>query len=93
MSSASIGSGAQTGARVLHQLVVPAVAAVLDVHGKRCARSRCTTTTCWIDGVSVQRLVGRLLERHDLAAAIAAVGGDEHRRLRVVDAIAQRLRR
>ena len=38
-----------------------------------------------------QRLVGHLLERHDLAAAIAAVGGDEQPCLRVVDAIAQRL--
>ena len=39
-----------------------------------------------------ERLVGHLLERHDLAAAIAAVGRDEQDRLRVVDAIAQRLR-
>ncbi len=53
--------------------------------------SRCTTTTCRIDGVPCERLVGHLLERHDLAAAVAAVGGDEQRRLRVVDAIAQRL--
>ena len=37
-----------------------------------------------------QRLVGHLLERHDLAAAVAAVRGDEQLALRVVDAIAQR---
>ena len=38
-----------------------------------------------------ERFVGDLLQRHDAAAAIAAVGGDEQPRLRVVDAIAQRL--
>ena len=38
-----------------------------------------------------QRLVGHLLERDDLAAPVAAVGGDEQHGLRVVDAIAQRL--
>ena len=31
-----------------------------------------------MDGVLGERLVGHLLERHDLAAAVAAVGGDEH---------------
>ncbi len=39
----------------------------------------------------LERFVRHLLERNDLAAAIAAVGGDEQHRLRVVDAIAQRL--
>ena len=41
---------------------------------------------------ALQRLVGHLLQRDDLTAAPAAVGGDEQRALRVVDAIAQRLR-
>ena len=40
---------------------------------------------------SLERLVGNLLERHDLAAAIAAIGGDEQLGLLVVDAVAQRL--
>ena len=38
-----------------------------------------------------QRIVGHLLERHDRPAPVAAIGGDEQARLRVVDAIAQRL--
>src|SRR5581483_8946543 len=37
------------------------------------------------------RLVGVALERHDAAAAVAAVAGDQHLCLRVVDAVAQRL--
>ena len=41
---------------------------------------------------TVERLVGHLLERHDLPAPVAAVGGDERDALRVVDAIAQRFR-
>jgi hypothetical protein len=40
-----------------------------------------------------ERLVGVALERHRLAAAIAAVGGDEHLGAGVVDAIAQRFGR
>ncbi len=39
-----------------------------------------------------KRLVGHLLERDDLAAPITTVRGDEQDGLRVVDAIAQRLR-
>ena len=54
---------------------------------------RCTTTTCSIDGHLLERLVGIPLERNDRAATIAAVGGDEHLALRIVDAIAQRLGR
>ena len=76
---------------VLHQLVVPVVAALLHVHREARRRSRCTTTTCADRRRVLQRLVGHLLERHELAAAIAAVGGDQHRALRVVDAVAQRL--
>ena len=53
---------------------------------------RWTTTTFLMDGVSLERLVGHLFERHDLAATIAPVGGDEKHRLRVVDAVTQRLR-
>ena len=37
-----------------------------------------------------ERLVGDLLERHDLAAAVAAVSRDEQLRLLVVDAVAKR---
>ena len=76
---------------VLHQPVVPVVAALLDVH--REARRLIALDD---DDVAdrrrvLQRLVGHLLERHQLAASIAAVGRDQHRALRVVDAIAQRL--
>ena len=52
--------------------------------------SRWTTITCSIDGVPCQRLVRHLLERDDLAAAPAAVRGDEEFALRIVDAIAKR---
>ena len=46
-----------------------------------------------LDGRRVlERLVGRLLQRHDLAAPISAVGGNQHGGVRVVDAVAQRLR-
>ena len=38
-----------------------------------------------------QGLVGDLLERHDLAPAVPAVGGDEQFRFLIVDAVAQRL--
>jgi len=38
-------------------------------------------------------LVGLGLEREHLAAAIATIGGDEHLRLRIVDAVGQRLGR
>ena len=38
-----------------------------------------------------QRLVGHLLQRDDLPAAVAAVRGDEQHGLCVVDPIAQRL--
>ena len=56
------------------------VAALLDVHRRSAPPcSRCTTTTFLIDGVPFERFVGHLLERHDLAAAPAAVGGDEQR--------------
>ena len=42
-------------------------------------------------GRAGERLVGDRLERHDAAAAVAAVGGDQHLGLRVVDPVAQRL--
>ena len=41
----------------------------------------------------LERFVGVALERHGLTATITAVRGDQHFRLRVVDAITQRLRR
>ena len=44
-------------------------------------------------GRAVQRVVGVLLERYDAAATVAAVGGDQQPRLRVVDPVAQRTRR
>ena len=65
----------------MHQLVVPVVAALLSsATAIGAPRWRCTTTTFLMDGVSAQGLVGHLLERHDVAAAIAAVGGHEQRR-------------
>ena len=54
---------------------------------------RRTTSTCSIEGQSLQRLVGGRLERHDAALAPAAVGGDQHLALGVVDATRERLRR
>ena len=54
---------------------------------------RRTTTTCSIVGRRRQRLVGGRLEREHLAPAVAAVGGDQHLGLGVVDAVGQRLRR
>ena len=62
--------------RVLHQPVPPVVAALLHVHRRPARRlPRWTTTTCSIDGVSFERLVGHLLERHDLRR-----GGSRRRR-------------
>ena len=91
MSSASIGSGSHVERRVLHQLVIPVVAPVLH-RAPASARRPALHDDDVLDRRRVrERLVGHLLERHDLAAAIAAVGGDEQRGLRVVDAIAQRL--
>ena len=52
---------------------------------------RLTVTTCSIDGQSRDGLVGVVLERHDGSPAPCAVGGDQHLRLGVVDAFAQRL--
>ena len=80
MSSASIGSGSHAERRLLHQRVPPVVAALLHRHGHRplgVGPPRRTTTTFSIDGASVERFVGDLLERNDLSAAISAVGGDE----------------
>ena len=44
-------------------------------------------------GAPFDRFVGVTLERHDLAATIAAVGGDQHLAAAIVDAIAQGLGR
>ena len=52
---------------------------------------RLTTTTCSMLGVVVARLVGGGLEREHLTAPVPAVGGDQHLRLGVVDAVAERL--
>ena len=92
MSSASIASGSQSSDASVHQLVVPVVAALLHVHREASAvpalhddrRARSTACLCSASSAIC-------FERHDLAAAVAAVGGDEQPRLRVVDAVAQRL--
>ena len=73
------------------QVVVPVVAAVRP--SSTSLPPRRTTTTCSIVGVDADRLVGRRLQREHLAAAVAAVGGDQHLGLGVVDAVGQRLRR
>ena len=44
-----------------------------------------------MDGVSLERLVGHLLQGNEMAAAVAGVGRHEEDRLGIVDAIAQRL--
>ena len=91
MSSASIGSGSHVERRVLHQPVIPVVAPFLHVRPASAAPPRCTTTTCSIDGVSASASSAICFSGTIVAAAVAAVGGDEQPRLRVVDAIAQRL--
>ena len=85
----SIGSGAHVGDWPRHEVVPPHVAAVghvtsllgaaqhEDVLDRRRRRDR---------------LVGDVLERDDRAPAPGTVGGDEHLRLRVVDAVLERLR-
>jgi hypothetical protein len=40
----------------------------------------------------LQRLVRGFLQRDDAAAAVTTIGGDQHFRFRIVDAIAQTLR-
>ena len=72
-----------------HQVVPPDVAAVhhLFVGGSGAAQHHHLLDA----GRAVQRVVGVLLEGNDAAAPVAAVGGYQQLRLRVVDAVAQRL--
>ena len=67
------------------------VAAFLHVHRHRRAVQPLDDDHVLDRRRALERLVGHLLQRHHLAAAPAAVGGDEQRGLRVVDAVAQRL--
>ena len=53
---------------------------------------RRTTTTSVIVGVDCKRLVGLRLQREHLAAPVAAVGGDQHLGLGVVDPVGERVR-
>ena len=90
MSSASIASGSDVGRGLAHQVVVPEVAAFLQFLLER------TVPPLHDDDVLDrrrvgERFVGDALQLHDVAAPVAAVGGDEEARLLVVDAIAQRL--
>ena len=62
---------------MLHQLVIPVIAAFLNVDRERRARLPLHDDHVLDRRRVAQRLVGHLLERHDLAAAIAAVGGHE----------------
>ena len=75
---------------ILHQAVIPVVAALLDVH-RDVGEAALHDDDVFDARCLLERFVGDLLERDDRAAPIAAVGGDEHRCGRVVDAIAQRL--
>ena len=76
--------------RVLHQAVIPVVAALLDVNGHG-AGTALNDYHILDRGRLGDRFVGDLLQRHDLPAPVSAVGGDEQPRLLVVDAIAERL--
>ena len=77
MSSASMASGSHDERR-LHQAVIPVIAAFLMSTGIGAPVQPLDDDDVSIDGVSCSAFVGHLLERHDLAAAPPAVGGDEH---------------
>ena len=89
-SSASIASGSQwygsRSSRRCHQWSRPSVMFANDSSPGEPER-RWTTMTWRIEGHSRQRLVGEALERQHLSAPVAAVGGDERDRLRVVDPV------
>ena len=74
------------------EAVPPVVAAFLHVDEAVAAPVRRTTTTFSMVG-HLDAPRRRSLERRRRSAAIAAVGGDQHLRLRVVDPVAQRLGR
>jgi len=84
--------GLAIGRGILHQPVIPVVAPLFHVDGNRRARLPLDDNDMLDGGRRCQCLVGHLLQRHDLAAAVPAVRGHERRALRVVDAVAQRLR-
>src|SRR5205085_7722856 len=80
--------------RLLHQRVVPGVAIGAHGHGvfRFLRRGAAHHHDHVLDGGALgDRGVGELLQRDDVAAAIAGGRGDEHLRLGVDDAIAQRL--
>ena len=82
--------GRALGVGLLHQLVVPVVAAVDHGHVVHPALHDDDVLDARRVG---HRLVGGRLEREDVAAPVAAVSGDQHLRLGVVDAVGERLRR
>ena len=65
------------------------VAAFLDVHREGFTRLAFHDHDVFHRGRILQRFVGGLLQRHELAATESAVGRDQQRALRVIDAIAQ----
>ena len=75
---------------MLHQAVIPLIAALLHID-----RNRCASLALHDDDVLDRRgvlegFVRHLLQRNDLAAAVPAVGGNEQHRFGVVDPIAKR---
>ncbi len=86
--SLSTGSGGQSLEASLDELVPPdvAVGEHLGLVAGALQDDDLLDRRARADGA-----VGVLLERHDLAAAIAAVGGDEHLRFAVLDPSGQRL--
>ena len=83
--------------RCLFQQPVPPVVTSL-LHGREGLVALAARAAAYHDDVSNggtagDGLVGEALEWQHAAAPVAAIGGDEHRALRVVDAIAKGLRR
>ena len=84
------GLGRALGLGVGHELVVPVVPAFLHVHRVLAPAHHDDAGDA---GRALEGHVGLGLEREDLAAAVAAVGGDEDLGLRVVDAVGEGRRR
>src|SRR5690606_17481436 len=80
------GHGGAAGGRLAHQVVVPLVAAALHVHGVLGAAHDDHVPHA---GRARQGLVDGGLQLQHLPAAVAAVGGDDDRRLGVVEAVGQ----
>ncbi len=83
--------GRTGGGGVLRETVIPVVPALLDVDRERRASLALDDDDVLDRRRRAQRLVGRLLQRHDLTAAPAAVRRNQERSLLVVDAVAERL--